>query len=81
MLSKTFNEEEVRAMFGPYGAVEDVSILRNAEGRSKGGGCGQRVGGVVNCWQELPVCVIFKLVLLLCVMCLCVFFMHLLLFL
>ena len=31
------SEEDVQAMFTPYGRVEDVSILRNAEGFSKGG--------------------------------------------
>ena len=37
MLCRSYSEEDVKAMFSPYGAVEDVSILRNAEGRSKGG--------------------------------------------
>ena len=36
MLSKNFTEDDVRVMFSPYGGVEDVSILRNADGRSKG---------------------------------------------
>ena len=36
MLSKNFTEDDVRVMFSPYGSVEDVSILRNADGRSKG---------------------------------------------
>ena len=37
MLSKTFTESDVRTMFAvPYGAVEDVSILRDADSYSKG---------------------------------------------
>ena len=36
MLSRGMSEEDVQAMFTPYGRVEDVSILRNAEGFSKG---------------------------------------------
>ena len=36
MLCRNYTEEDVKAMFGPYGHVEDVSILRNADGRSKG---------------------------------------------
>ena len=36
MLNKNFTEDDVRVMFSPYGGVEDVSILRNADGRSKG---------------------------------------------
>ena len=34
--SKTFTESDVRTMFAPYGAVEDVSILRDADSYSKG---------------------------------------------
>ena len=36
MLSKTFTESDVRNMFAPFGAVEDVSILRDADSYSKG---------------------------------------------
>ena len=36
MLSKTCSENDVRAMFTTYGVVEDVSILRNPDGTSKG---------------------------------------------
>jgi RNA recognition motif-containing protein len=38
MLCKSHTEEDVKTMFLTYGTVEDVSILRNAEGRSKGEG-------------------------------------------
>lgn len=36
MLSKTSNEDDVRAMFEPYGTVEEVTVLRDKEGMSKG---------------------------------------------
>lgn len=36
MLCRNYTEEDVKALFTTYGHVEDVSILRNADGRSKG---------------------------------------------
>lgn len=36
MLSKNVTEEDIRTMFSPYGTVEDASILRSADGESKG---------------------------------------------
>lgn len=36
MLSKTSNEDDVRSMFEPYGTVEEVTVLRDKEGMSKG---------------------------------------------
>ena len=36
MLAHDLSEDDVRQMFSPFGAVEDVSILRNAQGGSKG---------------------------------------------
>jgi CUG-BP- and ETR3-like factor len=36
MLSRELSEEDVRHMFTQFGHVEDVSILRNAQGTSKG---------------------------------------------
>ena len=38
MLSKNLTEDDVKALFSVYGPVEDVSILRNKEGWSKGEG-------------------------------------------
>lgn len=36
MLSKTCTEDDVRSMFEPYGMVEEVTVLRDKEGQSKG---------------------------------------------
>lgn len=36
MLSKSVQEDEVHAMFQEYGKVEEVTVLRDKEGNSKG---------------------------------------------
>lgn len=36
MLSKHCSEDDVRTMFEPYGTVEEVTVLRDKEGQSKG---------------------------------------------
>ena len=36
MLSKVANEDDVRLMFEPYGSVEEVTVLRDKDGMSKG---------------------------------------------
>ena len=36
MLCRNLSEDDVKALFNTYGAVDDVSILRNADGKSKG---------------------------------------------
>ncbi|XP_073990737.1 CUGBP Elav-like family member 1-B isoform X5 [Rhodnius prolixus] len=36
MLSKKYSENDVRAMFEPYGAIEECTVLRDTAGQSKG---------------------------------------------
>ena len=36
MLSKKLNEDDLRVMFSPYGSIEELTILRNPDGGSKG---------------------------------------------
>ncbi|EDQ89884.1 uncharacterized protein MONBRDRAFT_16599 [Monosiga brevicollis MX1] len=36
MLARTMNEDDLRAKFGAFGHVEDLTILRHADGSSKG---------------------------------------------
>ncbi len=48
MLSKKLSEEEVKSMFSSYGSVQDVSILRSADGKSKGGLNAERRGCLIH---------------------------------
>lgn len=36
MIPKTFTNEELMPVFTPFGAIEELSILRGPEGQSKG---------------------------------------------
>lgn len=36
MLSKNYNEAEVRTMFAPFGHIEECTILRDNNGQSRG---------------------------------------------
>lgn len=36
MLSKKYNENDVRLMFAPYGNIEECTVLRDSSGNSKG---------------------------------------------
>lgn len=36
MLSKKYNEQDVRQLFAGYGAIEECTVLRDQAGQSKG---------------------------------------------
>ena len=37
MISKTTTEDDLRVMFAPFGTIENVTVLRDVDKRSKGG--------------------------------------------
>jgi CUG-BP- and ETR3-like factor len=36
MISKASTEDDLRLMFAPFGTIENVTVLRDADKRSKG---------------------------------------------
>lgn len=36
MLAKKLNEEDLRLMFSPFGTIEELTVLKNSDGTSKG---------------------------------------------
>lgn len=36
MISKKFNESDIRILFSNYGSIEDCTVLRDQNGQSKG---------------------------------------------
>jgi len=36
MIPKSFNESDITEMFSPFGTIEDISVLKEATGQSKG---------------------------------------------
>lgn len=36
MISKTAKEDDIRVMFSPFGTIEELTVLRNSDGSSKG---------------------------------------------
>ena len=38
MIGKTMSEEDLKGMFGPYGILEEVTVLRHPDGNGRG--CG-----------------------------------------
>ena len=39
MVSKATSEDDLRVMFSPFGTIEEVTVLKNQEGCSKGESC------------------------------------------
>lgn len=36
MISKKATEDDLRIMFSPFGAIDELTILRDSDGKSKG---------------------------------------------
>ena len=36
MISKKATEDDLRMMFSPFGTIEELTILRDSEGKSRG---------------------------------------------
>ena len=54
MLSKKFNENDVKMMFAPFGNIEDCTVLRDQNGQSRGEFNKMQVSMTRKCHNHRP---------------------------
>ena len=54
MLSKKFNENDVKMMFAPFGNIEDCTVLRDQNGQSRGEFNKKQVSMTRKCHNHRP---------------------------